>query len=223
MEETTELEPTILDILNKISNGKSSLPLFVSFALEAFNTFEHQSKTEKSEKTLPASIELKKLKRLVRYLTKPPIKIPFVQSIIADFDSSTRHFLTLNLKTKLKSVDIEPFEYYVQANFDLAFSVVDETRKYFRRPKGFNYSVADLNLARSLVRIYETVSGKKFGVGSSSVTAGETYMTPSETFLFNMLKLITTTKMIDHPSTIEGVRMLYRTACRSTPSTFRNQ
>jgi len=223
MEETTELEPTILDILNKISNGKSSLPLFVSFALEAFNTFEHQSKTEKSEKTLPASIELKKLKRLVRYLTKPPIKIPFVQSIIADFDPSTRHFLTLNLKTKLKSVDIEPFEYYVQANFDLAFSVVDETRKYFRRPKGFNYSVADLNLARSLVRIYETVSGKKFGVGSSSVTAGETYMTPSETFLFNMLKLITTTKMIDHPSTIEGVRMLYRTACRSTPSAFRNQ
>ena len=209
MEETTELEPTILDILNKISNGKSSLPLFVSFALEAFNTFEHQSKTEKSEKTLPASIELKKLKRLVRYLTKPPIKIPFVQSIIADFDPSTRHFLTLNLKTKLKSVDIEPFEYYVQANFDLAFSVVDETRKYFRRPKG--------------LRIYETVSGKKFGVGSSSVTAGETYMTPSETFLFNMLKLITATKMIDHPSTIEGVRMLYRTACRSTPSAFRNQ
>lgn len=59
MEEATELEPTILDILNKISNGESSLPLFVNFVLEAFNTFEHQSNTEKAEEALPASIELK--------------------------------------------------------------------------------------------------------------------------------------------------------------------
>lgn len=146
-----------------------------------------------------------------------------MQSIIADFDPATRHFLTLNLKTKLKSRDIEPFEHYVQTDFNLALSSVKETRVYFHEPKGRNYSAADLNLARSLVRIYETVSGKKFGVGSSSVVAGASYMTPGEIFLFNMLKLITTTKMIKHPSTIDGVRGLYRTACRSTPSAFRNQ
>lgn len=223
MEATAILKQCILDILNKISNGKSSLLLFVNFTFEVFHTFEYQSKTEKAEKTLPASIELKKLNRLVRYLTKSPIKIPLVQSIIADFHPATRHFLTLNLKTNLKSGDIESFEYYVQTDFELALSSVKETRLYFHEPKGHNYSTADLNLARSLVRIYETVSGKKFGVGSSSSGPDKLYMTPGETFLFNMLKLMTTRKMIKHPTTIEGVRGLYRAACRSTPSAFRNQ
>ena len=223
MEETAAFEQQILAILNEISNGESVLELFCDLVFKVFNAFNDQSTTEKSEKTLPASIELKKLNKLVRYLTKPPIKIPFVQSIIAAFHPSTRHFLTLNLKTKLKSVDIEPFEYYVQTDFELALSSVKETRVYFHEPKGRNYSTADLNLARSLVRIYETVSGKKFGVGSSSSGPDKFYMTPGETFLFNMLKLIATAKMIEHHITIEGARGLYRTACRSTPSAFRNQ
>ena len=199
-------------------NSKKQVRLFISLGAQAFSLFEIELTAEQTRNQLNYKTEeLKKLKRLALILNMEPLNFVKVRACLQDLHASTRQVLTSSIQASLDSEVQWNFDYYIENKTDLAIATLERTRALFREPTGHRHSVAKLNLVRSLIRIYEMASGKKFGLGSSASLCGTSYMTPSEHLLYHTLKLV------DKYTTIDGMRELFRAACRSGLSTPRKK
>ena len=199
-------------------NSKKQVRLFVSFALQAFVLFEIESNVEnlvnRSNSKAP---ELKKLKQLALILNTKPLNLEKARTCFQSLNTSTCQILTSFVQSGLSANSVRDFDYHVEHELSRSIAALDRTRKFFRDPTGRRHSTAKLNLVRSLVSIYATASGNDFGLGSSSTPLGPNYSTPGEHLLFNALKLV------DRRLSIDAMRELYRSACRSGLSTFRKK
>ena len=199
-------------------NSKKQVRLFVSFALQAFVLFEIESNVEnlvnRSNSKAP---ELKKLKQLAFILNTKPLNLEKARNYLQGLRTATHQILTSFVQSGLTANNAHDFDYYVEHELGHSISALDRTRKFFHDPTGRRHSTAKLNLVRSLVNIYKTASENDFGLGSSSTPLGPNYLTPGEHLLFNALKLV------DGRISIDAMRELYRSACRSGLSTFRKK
>jgi hypothetical protein len=199
-------------------NSKKQVRLFVSFALQAFVLFEIESNIEnlvnRSNSKAP---ELKKLKQLALILNTKPLNLEKARNYLQGLRTATHQILTSFVQSGLTANSACDFDYHVEHELSRSIAALDRTRKFFRDPTGLRHSTAKLNLVRSLVSIYATASGNDFGLGSSSTPLGPNYSTPGEHLLFNALKLV------DRRLSIDAMRELHRSACRSGLSTFRKK
>ena len=161
--------------------------------------------------------ELKKLKQLALILNTKPLNLEKARNYLQGLRTATHQILTSFVQSGLTANNAHDFDYHVEHELSRSIAALDRTRKFFRDPTGLRHSTAKLNLVRSLVSIYATASGNDFGLGSSSTPLGPNYSTPGEHLLFNALKLVYRRLSID------AMRELYRSACRSGLSTFRKK
>lgn len=164
-----------------------------------------------------SSVELSKLNALIRRIKNKPVNLNKVLSHVDDLHIAAHHFLDYEVRKLLSAQPIGSNQKSAEHSLKTALAALENTRKYFREPSGSRYSQAKLDLARALVSIYESASGEPFGISSSSTPMGPDYMTPSERYLYASLKLV------DRYTTINGMRELYRAACRAQRSTFRKK
>ena len=199
-------------------NSKKQVRLFVSFALQAFVLFKIESNIENSVNQLNfKASELKKLKQLALILNTKPLNLEKARTCFQSLNTSTCQILTSFVQSGLTANSVRDFDYYVEHELSRSIAALDRTRKFFRDPTGCRHSTAKLNLVRSLVNIYKAASENDFGLGLSSTPLGPNYLTPGEHLLFNALKLV------DGRISIDAMRELYRSACRSGLSTFRKK
>jgi hypothetical protein len=199
-------------------NSKKQVRLFVSFALQAFVLFKIESNIENSVNQLNfKASELKKLKQLALILNTKPLNLEKARTCFQSLNTSTCQILTSFVQSGLTANSVRDFDYYVEHELSRSIAALDRTRKFFRDPTGRRHSTAKLNLVRSLVNIYKAASENDFGLGLSSTPLGPNYLTPGEHLLFNALKLV------DGRISIDAMRELYRSACRSGLSTFRKK
>lgn len=191
-----------------ILSDRCRLDFFRNLVLNELKTFREFRRYQENARLSPFSNELKKINALIRLLKKNPSNIEKILSRVDDLDLSTKHFLNFETKRLSNFQKKTISQCLATENHSTAIAVLESTRKYFREPSGSRYTTEELNLARALVRIYESASGKKFGLGSSSTALGPNYMTPSEQFLFATLKLA------NKHTTVEGMRERYRAAHR---------
>ena len=199
-------------------NSKKQVRLFVSFALQAFVLFEIESNVENSVNQLNfKASKLKKLKQLALILNTKPLNLEKARNYLQGLRTATHQILTSFVQSGLTANSACDFDYHVEHELSRSIAALDRTRKFFRDPTGRRHSTAKLNLVRSLVNIYKTASENDFGLGSSSTPLGPNYLTSGEHLLFNALKLV------DGRLSIDAMRELYRSACRSGLSTFRKK
>ena len=199
-------------------NSKKQVRLFVSFALQAFVLFEIESNIENSvNRSNSKAPELKKLKQLALILNTKPLNLEKARNYLQGLRTATHQILTSFVQSGLTANSACDFDYHVEHELSRSIAALDRTRKFFRDPTGRRHSTAKLNLVRSLVSIYATASENDFGLGSSSTLLGPNYLTSGEHLLFNALKLV------DGRMSIDAMRELYRSACRSGLSTFRKK
>lgn len=199
--------------LLSVMRDEKSLNLFRQLTLTELQTFRTFRRANGGAKPSPSSIELEKLNTLIRLFGKNPINLEKILNRVDDLHLSTQRYLDFETK-RLLDFELNTISKHSAAeNRKTALAALENTRKYFREPSGSRYSTEELKLTRALANIYESASGKKFGVGSSSTTSGPDYMTPSELFLFAALILA------NKYTTIEGMRELYRAAHRRKKGT----